>query len=96
RAFVLGRVRDRAAGVAFTAIHEGVAMLHALAVLPAFRRLGAARNIVVESALWALDHGAHTLAAVTLEDNRAARALFARHGLAEVGRYHYRIQEDAR
>lgn len=44
KAAILGRKNDRAAGAAFVAIHDDIAMLHGLIVLPDFRRQGARRG----------------------------------------------------
>jgi hypothetical protein len=48
---LLGRVRDRAAGTAFVALHDDVAMVHALEVVPGFRRAGVARNLMQGAAV---------------------------------------------
>ena len=87
---ILGRSGDRAAGIAFTAIHGHVAMLHALEVAPDQRRKGCAHNILRAAALWARDHGATSLALLVTERNAAARALYASLNFAVVGKYHYR------
>jgi GNAT superfamily N-acetyltransferase len=90
RTCILGRAGDRAAGVAFVAVHGHVAMLHALEVAPALRRNGCGHNILRAAALWARDHGAETLTLLVTERNLAARALYASLGLMVVGQYHYR------
>ena len=87
---ILGRSGDRAAGIAFTAIHGNVAMLHALEVAPALRRNGCGHNILRAAALWARDHGAETIALLVTERNTAARALYASLNMQIVGHYHYR------
>ena len=87
---ILGRAGDRAAGVAFTAIHGNVAMLHALETAPDQRRKGCAHNILRASAIWARDNGAQTLALLVTERNTAARALYASMNMPIVGQYHYR------
>lgn len=87
---ILGRTGDRAAGVAFTAIHGDVAMLHALEVAPALRRNGCGHNILRAAAGWARDHGATTLTLLVTERNLAARALYASLNMQVVGQYHYR------
>ncbi|NBE09234.1 GNAT family N-acetyltransferase [Paragemmobacter ruber] len=92
---ILGRSGDRAAGIAFTAIHENIAMLHALEVAPDQRRKGCAHNILRAAALWARDHGAHTLTLLVTERNAAARALYASLNMQVVGQYHYRKQAPA-
>ncbi|MGV8950037.1 MAG: GNAT family N-acetyltransferase [Cypionkella sp.] len=87
---ILSRVNDRAAGVAFVAIHDGVAMLHALEVTPSQRQQGSAHNILRAAVTWAQDNGAHSLSLVVTEANAGARALYASVGLGVVGQYHYR------
>jgi GNAT superfamily N-acetyltransferase len=87
---ILGRVNDRAAGVAFVALHDGVAMLHALEVTPGQRRQGSAHNILRAAVHWALDHGAHSFSLVVTEANVPARKLYSSLGLGVVGQYHYR------
>lgn len=90
---LLGRIHDRAAGVAFVACHGDIAMLHALEVVPYLRRQGTACNIMRMAAAWAQDHGAETLCLAVTAANTNARALYASLGMAVVGSYHYRKQE---
>lgn len=92
---ILGRSGDRAAGIAFTAIHNNVAMLHALEVAPDQRRKGCAHNILRAAAIWARDNGADTISVLVTERNAAARALYASLNFAVVGHYHYRKQSPA-
>lgn len=87
---ILGRSRDRASGVAFVAIHENIAMLHALEVTPSKRRQGSAHNILRAAALWAHQNGANQLSLVVTEANENARRLYASLGMSIVGHYHYR------
>jgi GNAT superfamily N-acetyltransferase len=87
---ILARVNDRAAGVAFVAIHDGVAMLHALEVTPNQRRQGSAHNILRAAVHWAQDNGATVFSLVVTEANSGARKLYASLGLNVVGQYHYR------
>lgn len=87
---ILGRVNDRASGVAYVALHQGVAMLHALEVTPAQRRQGSAHNILRAAVRWAQDNGASAFSLVVTEANAGARQLYASLGLGVVGQYHYR------
>lgn len=87
---ILGRAGDRAAGIAFTAIHGNVAMLHALETAPDQRRKGCAHNILRAAAIWARNHGADTISLLVTERNAAARALYASLNFTVVGQYHYR------
>lgn len=87
---ILGRSADRAAGVAFVALHGGTAVLHGLEVSAPYRRQGCAQNILRAAADWARGHGADTLALAVTKANGAARALYASQGMRDVGQYHYR------
>ncbi|MGB8815125.1 MAG: GNAT family N-acetyltransferase [Paracoccaceae bacterium] len=89
---ILGRQNDRAAGVAFVAIHRQIAMLHALEVAAHMRRQGSANNILRAAAHWAHDNGATTLSLVVTQANTNARALYASLGMEVVGQYHYRLK----
>ncbi|SOC13872.1 GNAT family N-acetyltransferase [Rhodobacter maris] len=90
KAAVLGRIRDRAAGAAFIALHERTAMLHALTVLPEYRRAGLARAIMAEAARWAAEAGAEDLSLVVTRANVPANALYQSLGMEVVSAYHYR------
>ena len=90
KAAVLGRSRDRAAGAAFVAIHDRIAMLHALVVAPDFRRQGLARAIMAEACRWAATEGATRLSLVVTKANTAALALYRDLGLQPACAYHYR------
>ncbi len=86
----MGRVKDRVAGVAFVAVVENRAMLHALHVAPGLRRQGSAVNIMRAAALWAQDRGATQLFLAVTRANEAANALYASLGMQIVENYHYR------
>ncbi len=88
---ILGRVDDRPGGAAFVAAHDGIAMLHALAVRAQARRKGLGRRIVAGAAAWARDHGCTHVAVAVTQANGPARALFAGLGLDACTRYHYRV-----
>ena len=90
RTAFIARHRNRAAGVAFCAIHDGIAMLHALDILPEFRREGVARNTVRGIAHWAAEQGAQTFALAVTVANHPARALYTSLGMTEALSYHYR------
>ncbi len=87
---ILARAQDRAAGIAFVALHGQTAMLHGLEVTPSQRRQGSAHNILRAAAHWAQDNGASTLSLVVTEANAPARRLYASLGMTIVGQYHYR------
>ena len=89
---ILGRINDRASGVAYIAIHDGTAMLHALHVVPEQRRHGSAAHIVHRAAEWAKGHGANRFAVLVTRANAPANALYASLGMEVVGQYHYRTK----
>lgn len=89
---ILGRSNDRAAGVAFVAIHDGIAMLHALEVAPTQRRQGVAERIMAAAAIWGQENGASHLSVVCTRANDAANALYFKLGMTHIGGYHYRIK----
>lgn len=92
KAAILARLKDRAVGVAYVALHADIALLHALQVSPAHRRQGSAQNLLAAAAHWAADHGAATLALIVTTANLPARALYERLGMHPLGGYHYRQQ----
>jgi len=88
---LLGRKDDKPAATGFCAIHDGVAMVHALEILPFQRRKGMAGVMMQQAAFWALENGADTLAAICTKRNEGANGLYASLGMSSVGQYHYRI-----
>lgn len=86
----LGRLDDRPAGTCFTAISGEIAMLHALEILPAFRRRGLARYLLTAAAFWAASKGARWFALAVTEGNAGANALYQGLGMTRAGGYHYR------
>lgn len=93
---VLGRSNDRAAGVAFVAIHEKIAFCHAVEVTPRQRRQKTACHMMRQAAIWAQDQGAETMAVLVTEANAPARALYASLEMRGVGHYHYRMKRTPR
>ncbi|HUF54949.1 MAG TPA: GNAT family N-acetyltransferase [Thermohalobaculum sp.] len=91
---LLARLGDAPAGVAFLGLDGAVAMLHAVEVLPGQRRGGAGTMLTRAAATFAAEHGATWLALAVTEANRPARALYEKLGMAQAGRYHYRILDD--
>lgn len=86
---LLGRVRDRAAGAGFVAVHGPTAMIHAVEVLAAFRRQGLSGWMLRHAAVWAQGHGATRMGLAVSEANAAARASYAALGFTLAGRYEY-------
>ncbi|MCF2905818.1 GNAT family N-acetyltransferase [Octadecabacter sp. CECT 8868] len=91
---ILGRVHDTPAGTAFAAIHDGVAMLHAIETASAFRRQGVGRHMIRALAFWAQGRGATQVALLVTKANVGANALYTSMGFTPVGGYHYRIQTE--
>ncbi len=90
---LLGRLRDQPAAAGFAAIHDGIAMVHALEVRAGHRRAGMGRLMMVQAALWAEAQGARHLAAICTQENAGANALYAAMGFRIAGTYHYRQKE---
>lgn len=86
---LLGRMRDRAAGTGFVAVSGDVAMVHALAILPEFRRAGLAGWMMRRAAVWGAEHGASRLALAVTRGNDAAMGLYRNLGFADLGGYRY-------
>ena len=86
----VARIEDRAAGVAFCALHDGIAVVHAIEVLPHMRRKGVGKLIVQGAAWWAQAQGARTLALAVTDANVAACTLYEQLGMQVCTRYHYR------
>jgi GNAT superfamily N-acetyltransferase len=91
---LLARVGDYPGGAAYAGIHDGIAMVHALHVLPAQRRQGAGTLLLRAAAKWAQNHGASTLSLIVTQGNHAANPLYAALGMSIVGHYHYRVRPE--
>ncbi|MBS1302119.1 GNAT family N-acetyltransferase [Loktanella sp. SALINAS62] len=89
---ILGRIDDRPAATLFVALHDAVAMLHALDVAVAHRRKGLAATLTRAAAIWADGQGAQTFSLLATVANTGANALYQGLGMAQVGRYHYRAK----
>lgn len=92
-AFV-SRWNDKPAGASFVAMHDGIAMLHALEILPEQRRNGLARWAMRRAAFWTIAQGGHTLSVICTKENDAANALYSHLGMDVIGQYHYRIKPE--
>lgn len=90
KAAILVRVGDHPGGAGYVAIHDGIAMVHALHVVPEQRRRGAATLILRAAAKWAAENGADVLSLIVTQGNHAANPLYAGLGMRLVGHYHYR------
>ena len=84
---------SRPAATGFAAVHNHVAMVHALEVLPRHRRRGMGRYLMAEAAQWAKMQGAMHMSVICTQANEAACALYSSLGMRLVGQYHYRRSE---
>ncbi len=88
---ILGRIDDKAAGAGYCAVHERVAMVHALEVAQRHRGKGLGGWMMRCAAFWAQEHGATHMAVLCTQSNTGANGLYASLGMEVVGHYHYRI-----
>lgn len=86
----LMRHSDQPAGTGFAAVQDGIAMVHALEILPHHRRRGMGVWAMRAAAFWALDNGAQTLSVICTKANAGANGLYHSLGMEIVGEYHYR------
>lgn len=91
---ILERTTENAAGCAYVAIHQDIAMIHSVEVLPAFRRQGIGTKLLRSAALWAKQNNARQFALAVVDANQPANSLYVGLGMAVAGRYHYRIRDE--
>ncbi len=91
---ILARVGDYPGGAAYVGLHDGIAMVHAIHVLPAHRRQGAGRLLLRAAAKWAQKQGADVISLIVTQGNHAANPLYASLGMTRVGCYHYRVHSE--
>ena len=84
------RHSDQPAGTGFVAMHDGVAMMHALEILPLHRRQGLGQWAMRAAAIWAKRNGAQTLSVICTKANDGANGLYRKLGMEITGEYHYR------
>ncbi len=77
-------------GLATAVAERGFAGLSNVVVAPAFRRQGAAAQLLRALSSWAAGEGARTLWLQVLEDNAPALALYRKAGFDVLSRCHYR------
>jgi len=87
---ILGRAKDRPAGVAFIGLNGDLAMVHSVEVSPDCRRLGVAEHMMRAAAFWAQAQGATTITALCVKANAPAQALYSKLGFRPCCGYHYR------
>lgn len=89
---VLGRLNAQPAAAAFVALHNKLAMVHALEVLAHQRRGGMGKFIMQRAAIWAKTQGATEIAVLVTRANTGANALYQALGMKAAASYHYRIK----
>lgn len=87
---LFGRSNNRPAAAGFVAIHDRIAMVHALEVLARHRREGLGRHMMRQAAFWAAEQGATHVSVICTQANQGANALYSSMGFSLVGQYHYR------
>lgn len=91
---ILARWNEKPAGAAFVGVHENIAMVHGLVVLPHQRRQGVAEWMMRRAAFWGQGQGATHIAVLCVAANTGANALYRALGFEQVGGYHYRISPE--
>lgn len=91
---LLGRWNDHPSGTGFVAIHNGIAMVHALEILEHQRGLGVGKWMMRRAAFWAEAQGATHMSVICTQANTAANALYTSLGMTLTGTYHYRIKPE--
>jgi GNAT superfamily N-acetyltransferase len=94
--FALFAVDGAPAALAYGAIHDGLLCYESVITAPLHRRQGLSRRVIAALATWARDSGASGACLEVEANNAPARALYARLGLAELYRYHYRREPPRR
>ncbi|MEN8893810.1 GNAT family N-acetyltransferase [Planktotalea arctica] len=91
---LLGRWNDHPSGTGYVAIHNQVAMVHALEILEHQRGMGVGKWMMRRAAVWASEQGAQMMSVICTKENAAANALYTSLGMELIGSYHYRIKLD--
>jgi N-acetylglutamate synthase len=91
--FALYSAEGRPASAGLGVLEGGWMGLFCMATRPEYRRRGAATAVLSALARWGLEHGATRAYLQVMEDNSAARALYARAGFATLYGYHYRTKQ---
>ncbi len=91
KSWLMTRIDDRPAGVAFVSVAGDIAMIHAIEVADAYRRQGAGRALMSGAATFAADNGAEWLALAVTKANVGANNLYQSLGMEVVAGYHYRL-----
>lgn len=90
--FALLRIDDQPAAVGLGVVEAGWLGIFCMGTAPLFRRRGAARAILRTLAIWAQMQGAEHAYLQVMDQNSAARLLYAGIGFQTLYHYHYREQ----
>ncbi len=82
---ILARWNEKPAGVAFAGVHDDVAMVHAVEVLPTQRKQGVAEWMMRAAAIWGAGQGAGHIAVLCVTENKPANALYTKLGFTPRG-----------
>lgn len=91
---LLSRWKDHPAGTGYAAIHNDIAMVHALEILAHQRGQGMGKWMMRRAASWAHAQGATHMSVICTQENVAANALYISLGMTLIGAYHYRIKAE--
>jgi GNAT superfamily N-acetyltransferase len=89
-AYASVRLEGQVVAVGRGVAQEGLLGVFAMAVLPEHRRRGLGREVLQALGSWGASQGAERVYLQVLDDNVAARSLYAAAGLAPAHGYHYR------
>lgn len=90
---LIGRHDNSPGGTCYVGVHDGIAMMHALEVIPVARRVGMGRAMTIQAAQWAKKQGATDFTCLCVTQNTGANALYSSLGMEIIGQYHYRLKE---
>ena len=85
---LLIRWENHPAGTAYIGIYNGIAMVHALKILPSQRRKGVGAIAMRHAAIWALAQNAPYISVICAKENKAADVLYTSLKMHPVGGYH--------
>ena len=89
-AYALARMDGEAVAVGWAAVERGWVGVFGMTTQASFRRQGAGRAVLRALAEYAQRGGAHSIYLQVMDDNPAARGLYASAGLRPAYGYHYR------
>ena len=91
---LLMRWNNHTAGTAYIGIHNEIAMVHALEILPSQRLKGVGAIAMRNAAMWALAQNTPYISFICTKENKATNALYTSLRMLLVGGCYYRIKEE--